>query len=176
MNARKKLVGTPLTSGGVVTGLELAAGKPRGNVSRPVAPERAMKMKARPQIAVLEPPVALGVASFAAASIPRLVAMKEASLSISAAGRLVMSRGQVRQRLREMVLVETGYDLDDLPEEALFPQRMSAWTRMGWQIPLQSTYFCEVKCRVGVNALRGASTPDKLVEAIWNAIPRAHRA
>lgn len=124
----------------------------------------------------MDRPRALEAAHYAGITVTRLITVKERTLGVSPGGRLVMTLAQVHVRLREMLLMETGQDVSHLPEDNCFPAALNPTTRMGLQLPIQSTYFCEVKCRVGVKALREATTPEKMAKAIWSAIPLAHRS
>ncbi|WP_265596203.1 hypothetical protein [Verrucomicrobium sp. BvORR106] len=130
----------------------------------------------RTAVVATDRPRALQAAHYAGITINRLITVKERTLGVSPGGRLVMTLAQVHARLREMLLMETGQDVSGLPEDNCFPAALNPTTRMGLQLPIQSTYFCEVKCRVGVKALRDATTPEKMAKAIWSAIPLAHRS
>ncbi|HSJ04868.1 MAG: hypothetical protein ACAI34_17290 [Verrucomicrobium sp.] len=192
MKTRKKPTGATLsvdsvaapmakltTSGRSSTSNNLVATLARGS-KRSGATSRTPRVRSTPTLrgvsVTFQPARALTAVHYAAVTSDRLLHLKEKTVGQAAYGRLVISQSQVRTRLREMLLLETGYDLDDLPEDGVFPTRLSQNTRVGLQLPLQSTYFCEVKCRVGVKALQAASTPNQLVDAVWAAIPLAHRS
>lgn len=178
MKSRKQSIGTSMSTGiGVITGQRtILGGDRRGSIAQTPLQSRSRPAAMRSsEVVVTEPPKALAAAHYAGMTLSRLIAVKESTLGVSPGGRLVITPSQIRARLREMLLVETGDDLDEMAGEGLFPPTVNATTRMGLQLPIQSTYFCEVKCRVGVTALRAANTPEKLVNAIWAAIPLAHR-
>lgn len=147
-------------------------------VPRRVPPGEIPRLSPLEHLALLVPPPELKTvpaAHYSAMSIEALLGLKERTLNRAGHGRVVMSPGQIRTRLREMVLIETGYDLGAMEDDELLPPGLNAITRVGLQVPIQSTYFCEVRCRVGVRALHDANTRGSLVSAVWDSIPLAHR-
>ncbi|WP_050026924.1 hypothetical protein [Verrucomicrobium sp. BvORR034] len=152
------------------------AGDRRGAIPQTPPQSRRRAASMRSAVVATDRPRALEAAHYAGITVNRLITVKERTLGVSAGGRLVITLAQVHTRLREMLLMEIGQDVSDLPEDGYFSSSLNPTTRMELQLPIQSTYFCEVKCRVGVKALRDANTPEKLAKAIWSAIPLAHRA
>lgn len=162
---------------GVVTAQRnLLSGDRRAAIPQGPPKSRTRAAAMRSTVELTDRPRALEAAHYAGITVDRLIAVKERTLGVSPGGRLVITLAQVNSRLRELLLIETGYDVNDLLEESCFPPAVNPTTRMGLQLPIQSTFFCEVKCRVGIKALRDAHTPEKMAKAIWAAIPLAHRS
>lgn len=162
---------------GVVTAQrDLLSGDRRGAIPRAPTKSRRRAAAMRSTVELPDRPRALEAAHYAGITVNRLIAVKERTLGVSPGGRLIITLPQVYARLRELLLIETGYDVNELPEESCFPPALNPATRMGLQVPIQSTFFCEVKCRVSVKALRDAHTPEEMAKAIWSAIPIAHRS
>ncbi|WP_157211007.1 hypothetical protein [Verrucomicrobium spinosum] len=154
----------------------LLAGDRRGAIFPKPPQGRSRAASMRSAVVASDRPHAVEATHYAGITANRLRTVKERTLGVSPGGRLVVTLAQVHARLREMLLMETGQDVSNLPEDNCFPAALNPTTRMGLQVPIQSTYFCEVKCRVGVKALREATTTEKMAKAIWLAIPLAHRS
>ena len=154
----------------------LPAGDRRGAIFPKTPQGRSRAASMRSAVVASDQPRAVEATHYAGITVKRLMTVKERTLGVSAGGRLVMTLAQVHSRLREMLLMETGQDVSHLPEDNCFPAALNPTTRLALQVPIQSTYFCEVKCRGGVKTLREATTTEKMAKAIWSAIPLAHRS
>lgn len=87
----------------------------------------------------------------------------------------VVNKEHVRARLRLMLIWKFGFDPYSAGSAEPFPAAIDTVTRHRLRALIVGRYFDDVGCDVSASSLSTAETFDKLIAAVWNAIPRCHK-